>query len=146
MLAAPTSPNRDPRRSRVELRRRPRQHKLSGKHMPKIFRRMHRTMPDQDTVLTLSEEAAAAAASLANDSAREMPAPESDQVAGQIASEAPSVPRATYDQIKAGRTKLPDRWAPLQAEFKNARKRAERDKPATRDYAAVSVVEKFLPV
>jgi molecular chaperone GrpE len=103
-------------------------------------------MPDQDTELTLSEEAAAAAASLANDSAREMPAPESDQVAGQIASEAPSVPRATYDQIKAERDQLLDRLARLQAEFENARKRAERDKTANRDYAAVSVVEKFLPV
>ena len=103
-------------------------------------------MPDQDTVLTLSEEAAAAAASLANDSAREMPAPESDQVAGQIASEAPPVPRATYDQIKAERDQLLDRLARLQAEFENARKRAERDKIANRDYAAVSVVEKFLPV
>ncbi len=107
---------------------------------------MHRTMPDQDTVLTLSEEAAAAAASLANDSAREMPAPESDQVAGQIASEAPPVPRAAYDQIKAERDQLLDRLARLQAEFENTRKRAERDKIANRDYAAVSVVEKFLPV
>jgi molecular chaperone GrpE len=99
-------------------------------------------MPDQDTELTLSEEAAAAAASLANDSAREMPG----QEPGQIAEEAPPVPRAAYDQIKAERDQLLDRLARLQAEFENARKRAERDKIANRDYAAVSVIEKFLPV
>jgi molecular chaperone GrpE len=107
---------------------------------------MHRTMPDQDTELTLSEQAAAAAASLANDSAGEMTAPESDQVADQVASEAPPVPRAEYDQIKAERDQLLDRLARLQAEFENARKRAERERIADRDYAAVSVVEKFLPV
>jgi molecular chaperone GrpE len=100
-------------------------------------------MPDQDTELTLSEQAAA---SMANDSATEMTAPESDQVAGQVASEAPPVPRAEYDQLKAERDQLLDRLARLQAEFENARKRAERDKIANRDYAAVSVIEKFLPV
>jgi len=106
---------------------------------------MHRTMPDQDTELTLSDEAAA---SLADHPATEMPAKEPDQVA----SEAPPVPRAEpvgreqYDQLKAERDQLLDRLARLQAEFENARKRAERDKIANRDYAVGSVVEKFLPV
>jgi molecular chaperone GrpE len=100
---------------------------------------MHKAMPDQDTELTLSDEAAA---SLAENSAAEMLAPEP----GQAASEAPPVPRAEYDQLKAERDQLLDRLARLQAEFENARKRAERDRIADRDYAVVNVVEKFLPV
>jgi molecular chaperone GrpE len=100
---------------------------------------MHKAMPDQDTELTLSDEAAA---SLAENSAAEMLAPEP----GQAASDAPPVPRAEYDQLKAERDQLLDRLARLQAEFENARKRAERDRIADRDYAVVNVVEKFLPV
>jgi molecular chaperone GrpE len=96
-------------------------------------------MPEQDTELTLSDEAAA---SLADHSATEVPA----QDAGHAAEEAPPVPRAEYDQLKAERDQLLDRLARLQAEFENARKRAERDKIANRDYAVGSVVEKFLPV
>jgi molecular chaperone GrpE len=96
-------------------------------------------MPDQDSELTLSDEAAA---SLADQSATEMPVKEADQVA----SEAPPVPRVEFDQLKAERDQLLDRLARLQAEFENARKRAERDKIANRDYAVGSVVEKFLPV
>ena len=107
--------------------------------MNKIFRRTHRTMPEQDTELTLSEEAAA---SLADPSAAEMSA----QEPAQAAEDAPPVPRAEYDQLKAERDQLLDRLARLQAEFENARKRAERDRIADRDYAVGNVVEKFLPV
>ncbi|MGA3161753.1 MAG: nucleotide exchange factor GrpE [Terracidiphilus sp.] len=115
--------------------------------MTKIFRSTHKTMPEQDTELTLSD---AAAASLADHSTAEMPAqglgPESGQATGQVAEEAPPVSRAEYDQLKAERDQLLDRLARLQAEFENARKRAERDKIANRDYAVGNVVEKFLPV
>jgi molecular chaperone GrpE len=96
-------------------------------------------MPEQDTELTLSNEAAA---SLANHSAAETPT----QEPGQAAEEAPPVSRAEYDQLKAERDQLLDRLARLQAEFENARKRAERERIADRDYAVVNVVEKFLPV
>jgi molecular chaperone GrpE len=74
------------------------------------------------------------------------------QESSQVAEEAPHVSRAEpvgreqYDQLKAERDQLLDRLARLQAEFENARKRAERDKIANRDYAVGSVVEKFLPV
>jgi molecular chaperone GrpE len=37
-------------------------------------------------------------------------------------------------------------WPGLQAEFENARKRAERERIEFRDYATGSVVEQFLPV
>jgi molecular chaperone GrpE len=56
------------------------------------------------------------------------------------------VSRAEFDQLKAERDQLVDRLARLQAEFENARKRAERERLEYRDYAAGSVVEKFLPV
>ena len=48
--------------------------------------------------------------------------------------------------MKAERDQLVDRLARLQAEFENARKRAEREKVEFRDYATGSVVEQFLPV
>jgi molecular chaperone GrpE len=50
------------------------------------------------------------------------------------------------EQLKAERDQLLDRVARLQAEFDNARKRAEREKAEFRDYATGSVVEQFLPV
>jgi len=105
-------------------------------------------MPEQDTELTLSEEASAAAISQADNSASEMPAQEPNPVQepDKTAEEAPPVPRAEYDQLKAERDQLLDRLARLQAEFENARKRAERERIADRDYAVVNVVEKFLPV
>jgi molecular chaperone GrpE len=100
---------------------------------------MHKTMPEQNTELPLSDEAAA---SLAENSASDLPAQEPDKAA----EDAPPVPRVEFDQLKAERDQLLDRLARLQAEFENARKRAERDRLADRDYAVVNVVEKFLPV
>jgi molecular chaperone GrpE len=60
-------------------------------------------------------------------------------------AEAP-VSRAEYEQLKGERDQLLDRLARLQAEFENARKRAERERAEYRDYAAATVVEQFLPV
>jgi molecular chaperone GrpE len=54
--------------------------------------------------------------------------------------------RAELDQLKAERDQLLDRLARLQAEFENARKRAERERVEYRDYATGNVVEQFLPV
>jgi molecular chaperone GrpE len=59
---------------------------------------------------------------------------------------APPVSRQEFEQMKAERDVLVDRMARLQAEFENARKRAERERIDYRDYAVGSVVEKFLPV
>jgi molecular chaperone GrpE len=99
-------------------------------------------MPEQDTELTLSEEAAAAVAAQSEDAVVAMPAPGQDQQAG----EDQPVSRAEFDQLKAERDQLLDRLARLQAEFENARKRTERERIANRDYAVGNVVEKFLPV
>jgi molecular chaperone GrpE len=95
---------------------------------------MHREMPDQESELTLSEEASAAAAEAAVIEARQ------EAEAGQ-----PVTP-AEFDQLKTERDQLLDRLARLQAEFENARKRAEREKIEYRDYATGNVVENFLPV
>jgi molecular chaperone GrpE len=70
-------------------------------------------------------------------------APDGNQSA---AGQEETVSRAEYDQLKGERDQLLDRLARLQAEFENARKRAEREKQDYRDYAAASVVEQFLPV
>jgi molecular chaperone GrpE len=54
--------------------------------------------------------------------------------------------KTEYEQVKGERDQLLDRVARLQAEFENARKRAERERVEFRDYATGSVVEQFLPV
>jgi molecular chaperone GrpE len=69
-------------------------------------------------------------------------APEAATVPG---GQAPAS-RAEYDQLKAERDQLLDRVARLQAEFENARKRADREKTDFREYATGSVIEQFLPV
>jgi molecular chaperone GrpE len=57
-----------------------------------------------------------------------------------------TVSRAEFDLLKAERDQLVDRLARLQAEFENARKRADRERSADRDYATGNVVDQFLPV
>ncbi len=76
-----------------------------------------------------------------------------EPAAEEAVAEAPPVSRAEFDrlaadyeQLKAERDQLVDRLARLQAEFENARKRAERERVEFRDYATGSVVEHFLPV
>lgn len=56
------------------------------------------------------------------------------------------VSRAEFEQVKGERDQLLDRMARMQAEFDNARKRAEREKVEFRDIATGNVVEHFLPV
>ncbi len=69
------------------------------------------------------------------------------KLTGEVADgPAESVSRAEFDKLKAERDQLVDRLARLQAEFENARKRAERERVEFRDYATGSVVEQFLPV
>lgn len=54
--------------------------------------------------------------------------------------------KGEIEKLKAERDQLLDRQARLQAEFENARKRAERERQEYRDYATGAVVEQFLPV
>jgi molecular chaperone GrpE len=76
-----------------------------------------------------------------------------EATAAEVQAEEPSGIRAEFDQLQAEndqlkkeRDQLKDRLARLQAEFENARKRAEKEKADFKDYAVGSVVEQFLPV
>ena len=100
---------------------------------------------------TLMDEAAKTVEAI--DPATELPVPDADAIAPpegaeeQNAAAAPGqVSKAEYEQVKGERDQLMDRIARLQAEFDNARKRAEREKTDFRDFATGSVVEQFLPV
>jgi molecular chaperone GrpE len=115
-------------------------------------RKMHKTMPKHETELTVvdSPEVApkgAAEGSAQNegklDPATELPAPTAEEAAEAVAE---TVSRTEFEQLKAARDQLRDRLARLQAEFENARKRAERERAEFRDYATGNVVEQFLPV
>jgi molecular chaperone GrpE len=78
------------------------------------------------------------------DPATELPAPPADAEIAGAPTEAGG--RSEVEELKAERDQLVDRLARLQAEFDNARKRAEREQLEFRDYATGNVVEKFLPV
>jgi molecular chaperone GrpE len=76
-------------------------------------------------------------------------APVADASAEQTSAAAEveaSASRTEMEQLKGERDQLVDRVARLQAEFENARKRAERERSEFRDYATGNVVEQFLPV
>ena len=103
-------------------------------------------MPEKEAELTALEATESASPENAVAQAGESPAAE-------VSSEGPPVSRgeldqlqAEYEQLKKERDGLVDRLARLQAEFENARKRAEKEKADFRDYATGSVVEQFLPV
>ena len=70
-------------------------------------------------------------------------ATEQGSAAGELDA---SASRTELEQLKGERDQLVDRLARLQAEFENARKRAERERMEYRDYAVGNVVEQFLPV
>lgn len=77
-----------------------------------------------------------------------VPEPETEpQPIGEAAPEAAEpVSRAEFDLLKGERDQLLDRMARMQAEFDNARKRAERERVEFRDIATGNVVDQFLPV
>jgi molecular chaperone GrpE len=121
-----------------------------------MLRRFRRSMPKQGTEMNEIETNELGAAQSEEGAANDAAAAETGTVpeagaatAGPQAVESAvedSVPRAQYDQLKTERDQLLDRLARMQAEFENARRRAEREKSEYRDYAAGSVVEQFLPV
>ncbi|MGA2910090.1 MAG: nucleotide exchange factor GrpE [Terracidiphilus sp.] len=86
------------------------------------------------------------------DPSTELPAPtaeeefaaEAEQAETGVAEEATE--RTEFDRLTAERDRLLDRLARLQAEFENARKRAERERAEYREYATGSVAEQFLTV
>ena len=112
------------------------------KKITSVLGRLRKGMTEQETELNAlgSEESAREGAS-------------AQEAAAGEAGEAAAVSRADYEKLQADleqlrgeRDQLLDRVARLQAEFENARKRAEREKQDFRDFAVGNVVEQFLPV
>jgi molecular chaperone GrpE len=102
-------------------------------------------MPGQDTELRTLESAEDVAPEGAAPS--EAGAGSSTELQEGAASEADlAKAKAELELLKTERDQLVDRLARLQAEFENARKRAERERVEFRDYAVGNVVEQFLPV
>lgn len=129
--------------------------------------RRRRTMPEQirqekeskSTVMEDLPNDFDAARKVANareaalDPSTEPPAPENEAVvespeaSGRTGPEpVATISAAEFEQLKAERAQLLDRLARLQAEFENARKRAERERQDFREFATGNVVEQFLPV
>jgi molecular chaperone GrpE len=105
-------------------------------------------MPKHETELSVMEKGEIESEAIAGQAAEiDSAAPEAETVpAGAPAETGPAASLAELEQVKAERDHLKDRLARLQAEFDNARKRAEREKTEFRDYATGNVVEQFLPV
>ena len=92
-------------------------------------------MPEQESELTVLESQETGAQAQGEDVFVE------PQAGPEIVAGKPEI-----EQLKGERDQLLDRIARLQAEFENARKRAERERAEYRDYATGNVVEQFLPV
>jgi len=107
-------------------------------------------MPNHETELTLvepAEEQAGAAGEDRGNASDQRTEPADAKLSAEVPESAEEpVSRAEFDKLKAERDQLLDRLARSQAEFENARKRAERERVEFRDYATGSVVEQFLPV
>jgi molecular chaperone GrpE len=75
-------------------------------------------------------------------------APETAEAATGETPDAAAEPvsREEFERLTVERDQLLDRLARAQAEFENARKRAERERLEFRDTVSGSIVEKFLPV
>jgi molecular chaperone GrpE len=80
------------------------------------------------------------------DPGAELPAPDEEGLPESAGPEAAARVPTELDLVKAERDQLIDRLARLQAEFENARKRAERERIENREYTTGSIVEQFLPV
>jgi molecular chaperone GrpE len=88
------------------------------------------------------------------DPTAELPQPEEEVISGAAeptdAAAAEMQPEnagpSEVEQLKTERDQLLDRLARVQAEFENARKRAERERIESREYVTGNVVEQFLPV
>jgi molecular chaperone GrpE len=102
-------------------------------------------MPDTETEVTALETPEPAATE--NTAAEgELSAAEPEQQGAPVGLAELELLRSENEKLKAERDQLLDRQARMQAEFDNARKRAERERQEFRDYATGSVVEQFLPV
>jgi molecular chaperone GrpE len=103
-------------------------------------------MPEKEAELTALEATESASPENAVAQAGESPAAEVRSDSAPVSRGELDQLQAEYEQMKKERDSVVERLARLQAEFENARKRAEKEKADFRDYATGSVVEQFLPV
>lgn len=104
-------------------------------------------MPKHESDLSLVDKGDVESATQRENPDFDSAASEAETVpAGAVSETGVTISQAEYEQVKAERDHFKDRLARLQAEFDNARKRAEREKAEFRDYATGNVVEQFLPV
>jgi molecular chaperone GrpE len=99
-------------------------------------------MPERETELNELESGEGLSGAVAEEPGGDATADSPSAPTGADASASPT----EVEQLKAERDQLLDRLARLQAEFENARKRADRERVEFRDYATANVVEQFLPV
>ena len=92
------------------------------------------------------KEAASSATGARIDPATELPMPDENLADAEATGRTQAGSQTEIDQLKGERDQLLDRLARMQAEFENARKRAEREKTEFRDHVTGNVVEQFLPV
>jgi molecular chaperone GrpE len=109
-----------------------------------VLGRFRRSMPEQETELRAQEAAEDVAPEGVSATATGAGLPSEEEVTVRRADLEKQ--KAELEQLKTERDQLLDRLARLQAEFENARKRAERERQEFRDYAVGNVVEQFLPV
>jgi molecular chaperone GrpE len=78
----------------------------------------------------------------------ELPPAEDNDDTAEVAvpGAAEKTPGSEVDKLRGERDALLDRLARLQAEFDNARKRAQREQQEFREYAAADVIKGILPV
>ncbi len=77
----------------------------------------------------------------------ELPSAEGeDETQGAEAVQPPPSAVSELEKLKAERDALLDRLARLQAEFDNARKRAQREQQDFREFASADVIKQILPV
>ena len=73
-----------------------------------------------------------------SDGSEDQPSPRAEQAQGERVSE--------VEKLRAERDVLVDRLARMQAEFDNARKRAQREQQDYRDYALTDIIKTLIPV
>jgi molecular chaperone GrpE len=115
------------------------------KTIGEVLGRLRGSMPEQETELRAQEAAEDVAPEGVSATATGAGLPSGEQEVTVRRSELERQ-KTELEQLKGERDQLLDRLARLQAEFENARKRAERERQEFRDYAVGSVVEQFLPV
>jgi molecular chaperone GrpE len=104
-------------------------------------------MPEEETELKVIKGGKAEPVAAVEEPVSEAPGePELPSASEEPAPPNEPVSREEFDKLQAERDQLLDRLSRLQAEFENARKRAERERVSDRDYATASVVKQFLPV